>query len=290
MAREAWARYKVDELAADRIAEPPPKGAGLYVVPGGLSASQPRRRRVYVDTSVFGGCLEDKFREGSQALIDAAKRGDVTLVVSDLVRKELEPAPQAVQDILKERSLSGKLETVAATKEADRLADAYIDEGVLTEKSRNDATHIAIAAIHRVDALVSWNRRHMTRPERVLGYNAINRRLGYPKVSIHEPQRRCSVMAKKFDTLKWVREIRDRHYEETKHMTPDERLAHIRAGARRFDEMMAKQGAPWAIEALRKTAPDGTPLASPDEAAAENPDAPAAADSAPARSAGSAGR
>ena len=181
----AWARYEVDEQAAERVAEPPPRGAGLYVVRGSKEASQPRRR-VYVDTCVIGGCLEEKFREGSQALIDAAKRGDVTLVVSDLVREELKPAPQAVQGILKDLS-HGQLERAPRTNEADRLAHTYVDEGVLTEKSLNDATHVAIAAIHGVDALVSWNRKHITHPERVKGYNAINRRLGYPEVSIHEP-------------------------------------------------------------------------------------------------------
>ena len=170
----------------DHIAEPAPKGAGLYVVRGGLSARQPRRR-VYVDTSVIGGCLEDRFRGASQALIDAAKRGAVTLVVSDLVRDELKPAPQAVQNILKERSLSGRLETAPLTAAARRLADAYIKKGVLTEKSLNDARHIAIATVARVDALLSWNQRHMTDPRRVLRYNAINRRLGYPAVSIHKP-------------------------------------------------------------------------------------------------------
>ena len=29
---------------------------------------------------------------------------------------------------------------------------------------------------------------------------------------------------KSFDVMKWLRETRDRHYEETKDMTPEERL------------------------------------------------------------------
>ena len=186
MVRGALARDRLDRWAAERIAEPPPKGAGLYVVRGGLSASQPRRR-VYVDTCVIGGCFEEKFREASQALIDAAKQGAVTLVVSDLVWDELTPAPQTVQRILEDPLLSHALEEVEETEEASSLAHTYVNEGVLTKKSLDDARHIAIATIHRVNALVSWNRKHITRPERVLGYNAINLSLGYPEVSIHEP-------------------------------------------------------------------------------------------------------
>lgn len=45
---------------------------------------------------------------------------------------------------------------------------------------------------------------------------------------------------KTFDAVRMVREIRDQHYEETKDMTPDERIAFYREKAerlhRRLDE------------------------------------------------------
>ena len=180
----AWARWaEAAPAPAHRIAEPPPRGAGLYVLRGGRTP----RRRVYVDTSVIGGCFEDEHREGSLALFDAAKRGALTIVVSKLVRKELELAPRAVQDFLKEDVPLACLEEVPATKKARALAKRYIQEGVLSEKSFTDAWHIATAALARVDALVSWNQKHMTRPDRAMRYNAINLGLGYPEVSIHEP-------------------------------------------------------------------------------------------------------
>lgn len=45
---------------------------------------------------------------------------------------------------------------VKLNEEAKVLAREYIKEA-LTEKCREDAQHIAIASIHRVDVLVSWN-------------------------------------------------------------------------------------------------------------------------------------
>ena len=182
---EAWARDGLDRWAAEHIAEPPPKGAGLYVVRGGLSVRQPRRR-VYVDNSVISGCFDKELMAGSLALFAAAKRGAVTILVSEVVREELEGAPQAVQKLLEDLS-SDQLEDLGAPAEARKLVDAYIDEGVLTMKSLNDARHIAIASVAGVDALVSWNQRHMVNPRRVLRYHAINRRLGYPEVPIHKP-------------------------------------------------------------------------------------------------------
>jgi len=38
--------------------------------------------RVYIDTSVVGGCLDDEFAEASNALMERAKRGEVLLLVS----------------------------------------------------------------------------------------------------------------------------------------------------------------------------------------------------------------
>ena len=33
--------------------------------------------RVYIDTSVVGGCFDDEFSEESRALFDMAKRGEI---------------------------------------------------------------------------------------------------------------------------------------------------------------------------------------------------------------------
>jgi len=40
--------------------------------------------RVYIDTSVIGGCLDEEFQEYSLALFDAARTGRARLVVSDV--------------------------------------------------------------------------------------------------------------------------------------------------------------------------------------------------------------
>jgi hypothetical protein len=49
--------------------------------------------RVYVDTSVFGGCLDVEFEEWSNKLIEEFKAGLRIPMISDLTLKELEEAP-----------------------------------------------------------------------------------------------------------------------------------------------------------------------------------------------------
>lgn len=56
--------------------------------------------RVYLDTSVFGGCFDEEFQVASQELFDAVLTGDVIALISDTLVGELVSAPGQVQDIL----------------------------------------------------------------------------------------------------------------------------------------------------------------------------------------------
>jgi len=48
------------------------------------------RTRVYIDTSVIGGCLDDEFADWSNVLFEEFCAGAKVAVVSDLTRLELE--------------------------------------------------------------------------------------------------------------------------------------------------------------------------------------------------------
>jgi len=62
----------------------------------------PMRLRVYVDTSVIGGCLDEEFNDASRDLIDKFKSGEMIAVISELTLVEMKDAPQEVQEILNE--------------------------------------------------------------------------------------------------------------------------------------------------------------------------------------------
>ncbi|HAG09467.1 MAG TPA: PIN domain protein [Desulfotomaculum sp.] len=144
------------------------------------------RFRIYIDTSVIGGCLDKEFQNASQELIDKFKRGEAIAVMSELTTLELKDAPQEVQDILKEIP-EKNIEYVELTEEAVNLAGKYIAEGVIGGGKLVDAEHIAIATINRVDVLVSWNFRHIVNLQRIRGYNSVNLKYGYPLLEIRSP-------------------------------------------------------------------------------------------------------
>ena len=169
-------------------------GAGYAAAPwttGGVAVRErpprPAKLRVYVDTSVIGGCEDEEFRGPSRRLMERAERGEVTLVVSAVIAGELRAAPPPVRQVL--RSIDPEhLERVEVTRAVKNLANAYIESGALGENMRADALHIATATVAGVDVLASWNFRHMVNLHRIRQYDAVNRRMGYGPLEIRTPK------------------------------------------------------------------------------------------------------
>ncbi len=143
--------------------------------------------KVYVDTSVFGGCFDAEFEEWSNKLIEEFKLGLKILVISDLTLREIEEAPLNVKKIVGEIPEEHK-EYVILDEESKLLANRYINEGVVSEEYLVDAQHIAIATVNKVDVLVSWNFRHIVNLTKIRLYNSVNLKYGYPILEIRSPR------------------------------------------------------------------------------------------------------
>ncbi len=142
--------------------------------------------RVYADTSVFGGCFEEKFSEASTRFFDQVRDGTFVLVVSDVTFRELDPAPQYVWSLL-DTVPADFMEEVVSSDESRRLQSAYLSAGVVGPSCANDAAHIAVATIALVDMIVSWNFKHIVHYDKIRGYEGINTRLGYRSPRIYSP-------------------------------------------------------------------------------------------------------
>jgi predicted nucleic acid-binding protein len=143
--------------------------------------------RFYIDTSVFGGYFDEHFQEDTLKLFTQIGYGDIFVVISELTARELLEAPPQVREIIK-LVPEGKLDVVNIDDEIMQLAERYIKEGALTKKFISDAQHIAAATIARVDALISWNFRHMVNFFRVRQYNSVNLKYGYSNIDIRSPR------------------------------------------------------------------------------------------------------
>ena len=145
-----------------------------------------RRSRIYLDTSVLGGCFDLEFEQWSTALVDDFRSDRLQPVLSDLLAAELQEAPQRVRDLYAE--LRTRHQPIVLSIEAIELADRYAAHGILPPKFRNDMLHIAIATVANADVVASWNFRHIVRFDKIQLFNAVNIESGYKPIAIHSPR------------------------------------------------------------------------------------------------------
>jgi hypothetical protein len=67
------------------------------------------------------------------------------------------------------------------------LTEKYMAENIVSENYRDDALHIAVATVLRVDILVSWNFQHIVNYNRIRLFNSVNMREGYNTLEIRTP-------------------------------------------------------------------------------------------------------
>ena len=113
--------------------------------------------------------------------------GNYIAVLSDLTLQELETAPEKVRNKINEIPPQYKRQ-LSVTDEATKLAETYILEAALTNKSFGDALHIALVTLNNADVLASWNFKHIVNLNRIRLYNSINLRLGYRIIEIRTPR------------------------------------------------------------------------------------------------------
>ncbi|MCK5469407.1 MAG: hypothetical protein KAI99_12880 [Cyclobacteriaceae bacterium] len=144
-------------------------------------------KSVYLDTSVFGGYFDEEFSENTIPFFERLLDEKIQIFISELLISELFEAPEFVKKLLNSIPEEQQI-NVDLTKEAERLAEKYIEEKIVGKTSKADCQHIAIATICKVDVLVSWNFKHIVNLDRIRGYNSVNLKLGYSMIEIRTPK------------------------------------------------------------------------------------------------------
>jgi predicted nucleic acid-binding protein len=147
--------------------------------------------KVYVDTSVLGAVYdtEDPSRVTvtKQLLIILKKRQEYMPFISNVVLEEIEEAPLNIRNDLKHMVDTFSLEIIYETEACVTLVEEYVKKKIIPRKYRDDARHIAVAVLHDVDVIITWNCRHMAQVEKKRMINAVNMMLGYRQIDIVTP-------------------------------------------------------------------------------------------------------
>ena len=146
-----------------------------------------KKLRIYLDTSVFGGYFDDEFKEFTKPLFERIKANEFEVIFSNITENELSGAPDFVKELVNSLPESNTI-FVESNDEANELANQYIKEEVVVKTSFVDCLHIAIATIHNVNILVSWNFKHIVNVTRIIGYNSVNLAQSYKQIDIRSPR------------------------------------------------------------------------------------------------------
>ena len=140
-------------------------------------------RPVYIDTSVIGGYFDSEFAEATRRFWELGHRGEYRFVTSEVTAAEVSEAPEPVRELFAESFP----ELIEVGSEAEALADAYVDAGVVSSRFRDDALHVAVCTLEGISPLASWNFRHLVNLRREEGFNATNLLRGLPMLRIVSP-------------------------------------------------------------------------------------------------------
>ncbi|MBM3123898.1 MAG: type II toxin-antitoxin system VapC family toxin [Chloroflexi bacterium] len=144
-------------------------------------------QRIYIDTSVIGGCFDSEFAEWSNGLIADFRNGIFQALLSEVIAAEVGDAPENVQRIYAEL-MSLNAEVLTVDESALGLAEEYQKRGILTPNFYDDGLHIALATIAEADLMVSWNFKHIVRFDKIRMFNAVNIEFGYKPLQIFSPR------------------------------------------------------------------------------------------------------
>lgn len=140
---------------------------------------------LYLDTSVIGGYYDAEFMADTRALWKLREAGRYRFITSQLVFQEIAGAPERVRELM--RSTFTPDDVLERTAEVEELAQAYLAQKVVPPAFDDDARHVAVCTVARLEYLVSWNFKHLANVRRESGFNAVNLLQGYPSLRIVAP-------------------------------------------------------------------------------------------------------
>jgi predicted nucleic acid-binding protein len=148
---------------------------------------------VYVETTVVGNAAgrfhPDPIIASRQAVTRkwwATAGQHYRLLVSELVIDECNAGdPAAASERL--TAIEG-LELLDTSEAVEHLADALVAGGAIPISQPRDAFHIAIAAVHGVQYLVTWNFKHIANPTLQIRIASVCRDNGFEPPVICTPE------------------------------------------------------------------------------------------------------
>ena len=149
-----------------------------------------RKLNLYLDTStishLFADDAPDKMRDTNLLWRDF-EQDKFDLFISQTVLDEVRKCAEPKRGQMLEKLQTINFQLIQETATIQQLADAYIQSGVLKEKSIDDCMHIAFAVIGNCNIIISWNFKHLVNYKTINSVKIVNAINNYREISIMSP-------------------------------------------------------------------------------------------------------
>jgi predicted nucleic acid-binding protein len=140
---------------------------------------------IYLDTSVISSLYDTRTPERLKFTKEMWQYlGEYEVYISDIVWLEIRDWPPLYE---KSVDLLSGFKSLRVTNESKKLAKEYINQGAIPQKQYNDALHVAIASVNKIDYLISWNFKHLVRVKARTLINLVNAKFGYRSLELIAP-------------------------------------------------------------------------------------------------------
>lgn len=146
--------------------------------------------RVYLETTIFNFYFADDApdkRDCTIKLFEEISEGKYEAFTSYYVIEELERASEPKRTKMLNMIVNYNIGILDVSVEAERLADIYVEQGIIPEKYHTDGIHIAIATVNDLNYIISLNFKHIVKVKTIQLTKAVNIIEGYNEIGIYSP-------------------------------------------------------------------------------------------------------
>jgi hypothetical protein len=116
----------------------------------------------------------------------ANRRSEFENCVSQVVIDEASAGDSA--EVQKRLAIISGLPALEITEDAEALTEAILAAGILPPQAVRDAAHVAVAAVHAIDYLLTWNCKHLANAQIARRIALVCEKLGHRMPIICTPE------------------------------------------------------------------------------------------------------
>ena len=145
--------------------------------------------KVYLETTIFNRYFESgrEFSLESKELFTMIASRKIDAFTSSAVLTELNRAPSPKREDMFDLIAKYNIDVLELEQSAYDLAETYIEMGIIPARFQMDGIHIAMAAIHNMDCIISLNFHHINKLKTKTATEIVHRMKGYSNPYICTP-------------------------------------------------------------------------------------------------------